>query len=466
MMFLMAPDSISQALCQNSPLVGPCNALGIADFANQHGCTSLTKTTREFIDKHCADVSETDEFLQQSVCQLINLIKRDELVVKSESEVYNAVMLWIKYDEKNRRPHLEDIVYVVRCYFLSPDFLERQLKSCEVLKSHPNCRQYLEKIMCDLTSHKKCQMRRRRNPDLPTVIYVVGGYIRYSLSRLECFDPKATSWRTLKDMPTCRSGVCAAFVHGLLYVAGGHCAQSEGNSDSSSMDAYDPFSDSWRSCSAMSVARSRAAAVALDNQFYVVGGSMQTTFHRSGERYNPNDETWSPIADMSRARLGLGVASLNRLLYAVGGFDGVERLQCVECYDPDTNSWRYVAPMSTVRSGAGVVALDGLLYAVGGYDGRNQLASVERYDSEADRWSPVAGMHTARSALSVVAVDGRIYAIGGTKTVRILHRSRELRPRAGRVDRGAEHAGGAEWPRCCGWWGSCCYAESASPTPR
>lgn len=133
---------------------------------------------------------------------------RYTFIIEISFQVYNAVMRWIRYDEKNRRPHLEDIVYVVRCYFLPPTFLEQQIKFCELLKKHPHCRDYLVKVMKELTSHKKCQMRKRCNPDLPTVIYVVGGYLRFSLSKLECFDPRTKIWRNLADMPTCRSGVC------------------------------------------------------------------------------------------------------------------------------------------------------------------------------------------------------------------------------------------------------------------
>lgn len=65
----------------------PYNAIGIAEFANQHGCTALTRVAREFIDKNFAEVSQNEEFLQLSGCQLINLVKRDELVVHAESEV-------------------------------------------------------------------------------------------------------------------------------------------------------------------------------------------------------------------------------------------------------------------------------------------------------------------------------------------------------------------------------------------
>ncbi|XP_055345218.1 kelch-like ECH-associated protein 1B isoform X2 [Paramacrobiotus metropolitanus] len=438
----------------------PYNAIGIAEFAHQHGCDALTRTAREFIDKNFSEVSQNEEFLQLSVCQLINLIKRDELVVHSESEVYDAVMRWIRYDEKHRRPNLEKIVYAVRCYFLPPSFLEQQLRSCDMLRSFPNCRQYLEKIVKELTEHKKCHMPKRRNPDLPMVIYVVGGYLRYSLNRLDSFCPKSQVWRGLCNMPTFRSGVSSAFVHGLLYVMGGRCTLPEGNSDSNAVDAYDPFADAWRSCPPMSVARNRGGAINLDNMLYVVGGSMQTTFHRSGERYNPLDDTWSPIADMFRMRLGLGVASLNRLLYAVGGFDGAERLSCVECYDPDTNMWKFVAPMNTQRSGAGVASMDGSIYAVGGYDGRNQLASVERYDPETDRWEFVAPMRVARSALAVVSLDRRLYAIGGYDGQEFSTAVESFDLETGEWRTETPLPEGRSGHGAAVWWGSCCYENA------
>ncbi|OWA51508.1 Kelch-like ECH-associated protein 1 [Hypsibius exemplaris] len=273
----------------------PCNALGIADFANQHGCTSLTKTAREFIDKHFADVSESEEFLQQSVCQLINLIKRDELVVKSESEVYNAVMLWIKYDEKNRRPHLEDIVYVVRCYFLSPDFLEQQLKSCEVLKSHPNCRQRSVKVLTGRvyaagggsaysTQALGLVPRGHVLADADAVAYLSQWSLRGFCSRPSSTWPvdaapsrKATRtrlpWTRTTRFPT----------------LGGPAAQCLWRGVARGRRPRQPI---------LRGRRCRCRRPSIDRE----------------KRYNPNDETWSPIADMSRARLGLGVASLNRLL--------------------------------------------------------------------------------------------------------------------------------------------------------
>ena len=74
------------------------------------------------------------------------LIKRDELNVNCESEVYDAVLAWVKYEERNRRPKLEQLLAGVRCVFLTPNFLRKQIQQCEILKSNQGCRDYLSRI--------------------------------------------------------------------------------------------------------------------------------------------------------------------------------------------------------------------------------------------------------------------------------------------------------------------------------
>ncbi|OQV21354.1 putative Kelch-like ECH-associated protein 1 [Hypsibius exemplaris] len=317
--------------------------------------------------------------------------------------------LWSVTYEKNRRPHSRTLFYRgVGVTFYSGAFSEAALYTslASVLRGSQLAADILRELFVDCKCGSEAGIRSLG----PTVIYVVGGYIRTHSGG--CGSARRRKRTSLAERKNC--GLVASWEYARGFV---------------------PAFSTW--------------PVGL----------------RPIGRYNPNDETWSPIADMSRARLGLGVASLNRLLYAVGGFDGVERLQCVECYDPDTNSWRSVAPMSTVRSGAGMVALDGLLYAVGGYDGRNQLASVERYDSETNHWSPVAGMHTARSALSVVAVDGRIYAIGGYDGQEFSTAVESYDPELDEWTVERSMPEGRSGHGAAVWWGSCCYAELASPTP-
>lgn len=101
----------------------PTNAIGIVNFAEQHGCTMLKQKANQFIERHFTQICQEEEFLQLSAIQLVNLIMKDELNVQEEREVYNAVLKWVKYDEDNRYPKMEHILYAVRCQFLTPKFL-------------------------------------------------------------------------------------------------------------------------------------------------------------------------------------------------------------------------------------------------------------------------------------------------------------------------------------------------------
>ena len=57
-------------------------------------------------------------------------------------------------------------------------------------------------------------------------------------------------------------------LNGYIYVAGGY----DGVSALSSVECYDPLSNTWRVVPPMQRARSAAAAVALSDRIYVIGG--------------------------------------------------------------------------------------------------------------------------------------------------------------------------------------------------
>ncbi|KAK4297612.1 hypothetical protein Pmani_029988 [Petrolisthes manimaculis] len=390
------------------------NTIGIASFAQQHGCMDLYRKANAFIEQHFSEVSLEEEFLQLSTCQLLNLIQRDELNVPDEKDVYNAVLKWVMHDEDSRQPKMEHILQAVRCQYLSPRFLTEQMKNCQLLKKAPACREYLAKIFQDLTLHKP-PLQKERTPNAPCVIYLVGGYSnRQSLDTLECYDVDDRQWTQLSRLPVARSGLGAAYLRGIFYAVGGRNILPSGNyHDSNWVDSFNPLANSWRQRARMNHPRNRLGVAVLDGQLYAVGGSNGATFHNSVEKYEPEDDQWTLVQPMAKARMGVGVAVVNRLMYAVGGYDGEQRLSSVECYHPENNQWTFVAPIKVPRSGAGVCALGNSIYVIGGYDGIHQLCSVERYDTEADQWTPVAPIKTPRSAMTVSVWDGKIFVMGG-----------------------------------------------------
>ena len=198
----------------------PTNAIGIANFAEQHGCHDLYHKANQFIVQHFNQICQEEEFLQLSAIQLVTLIRKDELNVQEEREVYNAVLKWVKYNEEARRPKMEHILHAVRCQYLTPNFLREQMKNCDVLKKVPACREYLAQIFKDLTLHKK-PVVKERTPNTRRVIYIAGGFFKHSLDVLEGYNADDKAWTQHAKLIVPRSGLGGAFLKGMFYAVGG-----------------------------------------------------------------------------------------------------------------------------------------------------------------------------------------------------------------------------------------------------
>ncbi|XP_037950454.1 kelch-like ECH-associated protein 1B isoform X2 [Teleopsis dalmanni] len=446
----------------------PTNAIGIANFAEQHGCVELQKKANYFIERHFTQVCQEEEFLQLSAYQLIALIRRDELNVQEEREVYDAVLKWVKYDEENRYPKMEHILYAVRCQFLTPSFLKEQMKNCDVLRKVPACREYLAKIFKDLTLHKR-PVVKERTPNTTRMIFVAGGFFRQSLDILEAYNVDDKTWTTLPNLRIPRSGLGAAFLKGTFYAVGGRNNSIGSSYDSDWVDRYNAITEQWRPCAPMSVPRHRVGVAVMDELMYAVGGSAGSEYHNTVEYYDPEQDRWTSVQPMHARRLGVGVVVVNRLLFAIGGFNGTDRLASVECYHPENNEWNFVPSMHTGRSGAGVAAINQFIYVVGGFDGTRQLSSVERFDTENQTWEIVAPVKIARSALSLTTLDGKLYAIGGFDGSTFLSIVEVYDPRTNVWEQGTPLSSGRSGhasaviyqPSCVGTFMDCIESESA-----
>ena len=96
-------------------------------------------------------------------------------------------------------------------------------------------------------------------------IYVVGGIELGGdpQSSVDVFDPQTNSWAAGPAMGTARAGHAAAVVDGKIYVMGGLSGSTGGGLvNISSVEVFDPRTGSWAAGPTMGVARgSHAAAV-------------------------------------------------------------------------------------------------------------------------------------------------------------------------------------------------------------
>ena len=80
------------------------NCIGICKFAEFHSCPELKHRAYLFILHHFEEmVRSSDEFLELSLPQLCDIIEKDNLNVKQEDVVFEAILHWIGHASQQRR---------------------------------------------------------------------------------------------------------------------------------------------------------------------------------------------------------------------------------------------------------------------------------------------------------------------------------------------------------------------------
>jgi hypothetical protein len=247
-------------------------------------------------------------------------------------------------------------------------------------------------------------------------IYVIGGdnYSCTPLTNVEEYDPATETWSTRASMPTGRWGVgVATGPDGQIYAFGGMGGGYCGADMLTTVEAYDPATDSWATRASMPSQRSGFGMAAASNgRIYIMGGVDSNGLLATVEEYNPATDSWTQKADMPWPNNNIALAAAsNGKIYVLGGDVTTEVL--LE-YDPEQDSWMQRASIPVARYGVKIVqASDGRIYAVGGGIGGGYTTSVEAYDPVSDIWLADSSINIARSGHILVAVGDQIFAMGG-----------------------------------------------------
>ena len=244
------------------------------------------------------------------------------------------------------------------------------------------------------------------------------------------------NWTQKADMPTQRSGFDTCIVDGKIYAIGGEIDRF-GDLTLSTVEMYDPKTDTWTQKADMPTSRSTSISV-VDGKIYAIGGAKRHK-RRIGpgvvrdiielptvEMYDPATDTWTQKADMPTPR-STSTCVVDGKIYAIGGiaYSNVKkrkpwRLDTVEVYDPATDTWAKAKKMNHARSGAAVSVVDGKIYVMGGtgwpqipFHPGPFLSSIEVYNPKTNQWREIGDMPAAKSSHTASVIDGKIYVIGG-----------------------------------------------------
>jgi len=202
-------------------------------------------------------------------------------------------------------------------------------------------------------------------------LYVFGGStgpFSGAVTNAAVFD--AVSWTILPPMTTARGGAAVQVVDGKIYVIGGMDATG---ASLSSVEIYDPVSNSWTTGTPMLTRRDNPGAAIFDDVLYVFGGrtrnadgSVVDGTLASMELYDPTADIWTAGPSMNVPRRTMSVGTISGRAQVMGGENPV--VAANEEYDPATNTWRFLTPMALPRHGAATATIYGSVFVAGGGD--------------------------------------------------------------------------------------------------
>jgi N-acetylneuraminic acid mutarotase len=218
--------------------------------------------------------------------------------------------------------------------------------------------------------------------------YIDQAHALRMLDSSELWDPASGTWSRTGSLGDPRVGASAVTLEdGRVLIVGGVASPESVPVEQASTEVYDPVSGRWSSAGSLATARSGFALVALaDGGALVVGGfggPGTTTFERLStvERFDPVSNTWSaaatlrvPVAGASGVRLADG-----RVLLAGGSAREPKLIDenagtyvsgltaDALLFDPETGEWTATTPMPSRRAGASAIVLaDGSIVLAGG----------------------------------------------------------------------------------------------------
>lgn len=92
--------------------LSPENCLGIWQYADTYSFRKLQDRAYTYALRHFEDVvrSKSSEFLELNEEQLGGILERDELNVKQEKTVFEAIIMWIEHEPDIRIQHIANLL--------------------------------------------------------------------------------------------------------------------------------------------------------------------------------------------------------------------------------------------------------------------------------------------------------------------------------------------------------------------
>ncbi|XP_078571946.1 kelch-like protein 20 isoform X2 [Branchiostoma floridae x Branchiostoma japonicum] len=149
-------DTCSSYMAMN---VERSTCVDLYNFADVFSVDTVLRSCVEWIDINFFEFSFSEEFYSLSVNQLTEIISHDELDVKDETTVWEAVVRWVQHIREDRLHHLPSILPHIRFNLLASDKMAAILE-CPLVKEDPGSTEVIRNVVQKGNPNLKPRLRR------------------------------------------------------------------------------------------------------------------------------------------------------------------------------------------------------------------------------------------------------------------------------------------------------------------
>ena len=357
-------------------LLGVCNTFSLKELK-----VFLISILKNYFDSF----SKTNEFNDLSYTTFKNIVSSSELKLSSEIEVFEAIVSWVKYDKKNRKYLMYDLLMNVRLHLLSSEIVENVIKRNKFCLRSNKCCNYIESILmkqpesikdlskklpnrCCMNEHtsfvildKNDEQRIFMRPEksfslnlfdpqyngvhLNRLTAASSAFYYISNYDINLFSSETNEWSpetpdvSLPDYYDELNDFAACLFMGNLYVTGGRYLRRD--IESSCAYKFDTKTNEWNELASMRQARSCHSCVVFGGKIVVAGGCENLLV----DAYDHYKDKWALMAELNRSKARHGSVAMGNKLYVVGyWFLGWRD------YTPDCEVFDYISNKFTVIS--------------------------------------------------------------------------------------------------------------------
>ena len=383
------------------------NCLMVYFLAVNYRCIELQEKARDFIYANFTRVVEHEDFLNLTVSEVEEWISSDEIRVRGEEDVFQAIVKWAEQNGDGEREKFFELFRHVRLIYLSRNYVFNEIFPHPLVSNDKACTAFVLDTVKDVSSgSEECFFAQAPRNCLKTTedcLVVSAG------TKTLCYVPYENKWYQMADKAKSSFHSASAY-HGKVYI------NNKPGADYA-IERFDPAVNSWAPLMSYSgeMLHFSAAVVYFQGSLYVIGGQKRGAVANCVHKYNADTNLWQEVAPMNVSRFLLCAVADKDNIYAIGGKANNQILDVVERFDSKMNSWCRVASMLEKKLLPCVAILNTRVFLFGGYTSIRPpqvSSSIDMYDPTSNMWTAIQGISAPRYFFGVTSFKGSVYVIG------------------------------------------------------